>query len=134
MGGESQVALTRYRVTVEALEPLALPAYLGSTLRGAFGHAFRALCCPARAGESCPVPDACPYHETRWATWSRYSARQDRRMEWAGLVGTATYAGDLRPFWPYLVFGQWVHVGKGATFGLGAYRLEAGDGAHEATA
>ena len=62
MGGESQVVLTRYRVTVEALEPLALPAYLGSTLRGAFGHVFRALCCPARAGEACPVPHACPYH------------------------------------------------------------------------
>lgn len=321
MGGESQVALTRYRVTVEALESLALPAYLGSTLRGAFGHAFRALCCPARACSPCPIPSACPYHlvfeaapppdatalrtheaiprpfviapppagmhdyragsevvfnltlvgrarelfphfvvtlreidglgrgrravrltgidavhpldettepayraadnlvravgggvslaecaavpcpagrvrvrfvtqtrltheaglvrrpefpvlfrrllgrlsalarfhcgapldvdfrglidqaqgvrlvqdETRWATWSRYSARQDRRMEWAGLVGTATYAGDLRPFWPYLVFGQWVHVGKGATFGLGAYRLEAIDGDREAT-
>ncbi|MGH7277706.1 MAG: CRISPR system precrRNA processing endoribonuclease RAMP protein Cas6, partial [Candidatus Rokuibacteriota bacterium] len=39
-----------------------MPAYLGSTLRGAFGHAFRTLCCPARPGEPCPVPDACAYH------------------------------------------------------------------------
>ncbi len=130
---EPQVVLTRYRVTVEALEPLVLPAYLGSTLRGAFGHAFRTLCCPARAGEPCPVPSACPY-ETEWTTWARYSARQDRRMEWSGLVGTATYAGDLAPFWPYLVFGQWVHVGKGATFGLGAYRIEAIDAEREAAA
>lgn len=45
-------------------------------------------------------------------------------MEWAGIVGAATYEGDLAPFWPYLVFGQWTHVGKGATFGLGRYRLE----------
>jgi len=44
-------------------------------------------------------------------------------MEWAGLVGAAVYQGDLKPFWPYLVFGQWTHVGKGATFGLGGYRL-----------
>jgi hypothetical protein len=308
----SALGLTRYRVTVEALEPLALPAYLGSTLRGAFGHAFRTLACPAPRASACPVPASCPYHlvfetapppgatalrtheevprpfvlaappadtraypagsqvvfdltlvgrardffpyfvvalrevdrlgrgrravrlcridavhplrgtvepayvaeeglvrqadgsvtladcavvpaptggigvrfltqtrlkhadqvvrrpdfqilfrrllgrlsslarfhgdapldadfrglieraaavrltqdDTRWTVWSRYSARQDRRMAWAGLVGAARYEGDLAPFWPYLVFGQWVHVGKGATFGLGAYRLE----------
>ncbi|MGH7321090.1 MAG: CRISPR system precrRNA processing endoribonuclease RAMP protein Cas6 [Candidatus Rokuibacteriota bacterium] len=319
---ESPLSFTRYRVTVEALAALALPAYLGSTLRGAFGHAFRKLCCPARPDEPCPIPASCPYHvvfetapppeatalrtheeiprpfviapppaggreyppgsevmfdltlvgrageffphfvvtlrevdrigrgrravalrridavhpirgtvepayraednlvravdgrvtladcagvpcpdggvrvrfltqtrltheaglvrrpefhvlfrrllgrlsslarfhcggplgvdfrglieharavrllrdETRWTTWSRYSARQDRRMDWAGLVGCATYEGDLTPFWPYLVFGQWVHVGKGATFGLGAYRLEAvGEGGDPAT-
>jgi hypothetical protein len=71
--------------------------------------------------------------DTRWTVWSRYSARQGQRMEWAGLVGTATYKGDLTPFWPLLVFGQWVHVGKGATFGLGAYRLQAIEGDAEAT-
>lgn len=35
---------------------------------------------------------------------------------------------DLAPFWPYLVFGQWAHVGKDATFGLGRYRLETAGG------
>jgi len=308
------LSLARYRVAFEALEPLDLPAYLGSTLRGAFGHAFRVLCCPAGPGEECPIPATCPYHvvfetapppdatalrthdevprpfvialppagpreypagaevlfdltligrarelfphfvvtlrevdrmgrrrravalrridavdpltgvseiayaddlvrrhdlgltldecatteppgravrvrfvtqtrlkhddrfvrrpefhvvfrrllgrlsslarfhcaseldvefrglieqaaqvrliddRTRWTTWTRYSARQDQKMDWSGFVGTATYEGDLSPFWPYLVFGQWTHVGKGATFGLGGYRLEAVDG------
>lgn len=306
------LSLARYRITFEALEPLDLPAYLGSTLRGAFGQAFRDLCCPARRDEPCPVPDACPYHlvfetapppdaealrtheeiprpfviappasgaapahpagselafdltlvgrareflphfivtfrevdrigrrrravrlarveavepftgscdtvhdagdnvvkpvdrtitlddcravacppgparvrfltqtrlkhgdtfvrrpefhalfrrllgrlsslarfhcgapldvdfralidaaqavrlvhdATRWTRWERYSSRQDRRMEWAGIVGDAVYEGDLRPFWPFLVLGQWVHVGKGATFGLGRYEV-----------
>ena len=56
------LALARYRVTFEALEPLALPEYLGSTLRGAFGHAFRKLCCPAAPAAACPIPAACPYH------------------------------------------------------------------------
>lgn len=313
VGLTSELSLARYRVTLEALEPLHLPAYLGSTLRGAFGRVFRALCCPGRPGEPCPVPASCPYHlvfetappvgaqalrthediprpfviapppqaapdyppgsqvvfdltlvgrareflphfvvtlrevdrigrgrravrlvrieavdpltrgcavvyahgdslvkpadlgvtladcaavpcspgparvhfvtqtrlkhgdtwarrpefhvlfrrllgrlsslarfhcgqpldldfrgliaaaggvrlaadHTQWATWARYSARQDRRMAWSGLIGDATYEGDLRPFWPYLVFGQWTHIGKGATFGLGAYRLAA---------
>jgi CRISPR/Cas system endoribonuclease Cas6 (RAMP superfamily) len=73
--------------------------------------------------------------ETRWTRWARYSARQDRRMEWEGLVGTAVYEGDLAPFWPYLVFGQWTHVGSSTTFGLGRYIIEpvaAGDRAAEA--
>lgn len=315
----SPLALARYRVVFEAVEPLDLPAYLGSTLRGAFGHAFRQLCCPARSGEPCPIPATCPYHlvfetapppdadalrthdeiprpfviapppaapadypagaevafdltlvgrareffphfvvtfrevdrigrrrravtlsridavqpltgavttvyaatdslvrahdaavtladcaavpcpagkvavrflsqtrlthdgriarrpefhivfrrllgrlsslarfhgggpldvdfrgliaaagqvrlvadATAWTTWERYSGRQDRRMQWAGVVGRAVYEGDLAPFWPYLVFGQWTHAGKGATFGLGRYRLEAGEGEAE---
>ncbi len=58
----ASLSLARYRVTLEALEPLTLPSYLGSTLRGAFGHAFRALCCPSGLGERCPVPATCPYH------------------------------------------------------------------------
>jgi hypothetical protein len=58
----STLALARYRVTLEALEPLALPAYLGSTLRGAFGSAFRRLCCLGHDDNSCPMPEACPYH------------------------------------------------------------------------
>jgi len=56
------LALARYRITLEALETLSLPAYLGSTLRGACGHAFRRLCCPVPDGASCPIPDSCPYH------------------------------------------------------------------------
>jgi len=68
-------------------------------------------------------------NDTRWTRWARYSARQDRRMEWEGLVGSVLYEGDLAPFWPYLVFGQWTHVGSATTFGLGRYRIDAIDGA-----
>ncbi len=65
-------------------------------------------------------------NDTRWVSWSRYSSRQDKKMQWEGLVGTAAYEEDLAPFWPYLKFGQSVHVGHGATFGLGKYALRAG--------
>lgn len=312
-----ELSCARYRVVFEALEPLDLPGYLGSTLRGAFGHAFRAVACPAPRSADCPVPTQCPYHlifetspppdsealrthdeiprpfviapadselagtgeqarrlfqpgdevsfelvligraqeffpyfvvalrevnqmgrgrqavelrridalgpganqsravytasenlvlgsaesinigvcdpmpegpltiefltqtrlkhegrfvrtpefqilfrrllgrlsslsrfhcraplevdfrelidraasigllqdHTRWTRWQRYSSRQDRRMEWEGIVGRASYEGDLAPFWKFLSFGQFVHVGHGATFGLGRYRV-----------
>jgi hypothetical protein len=56
------LSCARYRVVFEAVEPLDLPGYLGSTLRGAFGHAFRAVACPAPRGMDCPIPSQCPYH------------------------------------------------------------------------
>lgn len=73
-----------------------------------------------RAGEIRLIRD-----DTRWVTWARYSSRQDQKMQWDGLLGKATYEGDLDPFWPCLKFGQYVHVGHGATFGLGRYRIGA---------
>ncbi len=62
-------------------------------------------------------------NQTRWTKWERYSSRQDRRMEWEGIIGPATYKGDFAPFWKFLKFGELVHVGHGATFGLGQYRI-----------
>lgn len=312
------LSCAQYRVTFEAVEPLDLPAYLGSTLRGAFGHAFRAVACPAPRGMDCPIPSQCPYHlifetspppgsealrthdeiprpfvispevsdasvaenrrafrpgddvafelvligraqeffpyfvvalrevdrigrgrravklrridalsvndksrsvynaaenlvrgaapgitledcaampapngtltiefltqtrlkhegrfvrrpefqilfrrllgrlsslsrfhcgealdvnfrelidkagaihltkhDTRWTQWQRYSSRQERRMEWEGIIGCATYEGDFTPFWKFLKFGKFVHLGHGATFGLGLYTVTA---------
>lgn len=59
----------------------------------------------------------------RWRAWERYSARQRQRVPMTGFTGRVTYEGDLTPFWPWLALGELVHVGKGATFGLGRYRL-----------
>jgi CRISPR/Cas system endoribonuclease Cas6 (RAMP superfamily) len=311
------LSLSRYRVTFTARESLDLPSYLGSTLRGAFGHVFRSIACPAPAGRECPIPGQCPYHrifesspppgsqalrtheeiprpfviapgwarpgdteartivepggllsfelvligraqeffpyfvvafreidrlgkgrravelatiealdgkagsprliyessdnivrgaavplamsecgtappadgrmtiefvtqtrlkhegrfvrvpefhilfrrllgrlssmarfhseealdvdfrgiieksrgvlltqdDTKWTKLRRYSSRQGRPMEWEGICGRASYEGDLAPFWPYLCFGQHIHVGHGATFGLGKFLL-----------
>jgi hypothetical protein len=55
------LSASRYRVSFIAKELLDLPSYLGSTLRGAFGHAFRVVACPAIHDE-CPIPSQCPYH------------------------------------------------------------------------
>jgi hypothetical protein len=80
--------LARYRFTLEALEPLHLPPFKGSALRGGFGHTFKRLVCysskgtypqgafpgprsgapgrggskqPKPCGERCQVGNACPY-------------------------------------------------------------------------
>ena len=60
----------------------------------------------------------------RWHEWTRFSSRQNTRMQMGGLLGELVLEGDALPlFWPALWLGQWVHVGKGTSFGLGGYRL-----------
>ncbi|GAB4415591.1 MAG: CRISPR system precrRNA processing endoribonuclease RAMP protein Cas6 [Sideroxydans sp.] len=58
-----------------------------------------------------------------WQDWARYSNRQQRKMNLGGVVGEWRLKGDLAPFAPFLHLGQWLHVGKEATFGLGGYHL-----------
>lgn len=60
-----------------------------------------------------------------WRDWQRYSSRQQRKMTLGGVVGTWRLSGDLAPFLPFLHLGQWLHVGKEATFGMGGYNLQA---------
>lgn len=61
--------------------------------------------------------------DLRWHDWERYSSRQKQRMNMGGLVGRATFAGDFREFLPLLTFGEVIHVGKAASFGLGKYQI-----------
>lgn len=63
---------------------------------------------------------------TTWVDWERYSSRQDTRMKLGGIVGKAKYSGEGGEFMPWLLLGEQVHVGKGATFGLGKYTVEVG--------
>jgi CRISPR-associated endoribonuclease Cas6 len=59
-----------------------------------------------------------------WYDWERYSSRQDIRMRLGGFVGEITYIGDnLKELLPYILLGEYIHVGKGATFGLGRYEV-----------
>ncbi len=50
------------KITLLAQELAALPPYKGSTIRGAFGHAFRRVACPFRACPPCLLPKTCPYN------------------------------------------------------------------------
>lgn len=61
--------------------------------------------------------------DVHWVDWERYSFAQDVRMKLGGFIAQVTYKGDLEPFLPFLLLGEYVHVGKGATFGMGWYRI-----------
>ena len=43
-----------------------------------------------------------------------------------GVVGQITYCGNLQEFLPLRRLGEYIHVGKGTSFGLGKYALEIG--------
>lgn len=59
-----RIPYLRLRVTLRALQRATLPAYKGSMLRGAFGHALRRAVCvigPAQPCETCLLRQSC-YH------------------------------------------------------------------------
>lgn len=61
----------------------------------------------------------------RWHDWTRYSNRQQTSMQMGGWVGEMLVSPrELPELWPWLWVGQYIHGGKGASMGLGAYRLE----------
>ncbi len=62
--------------------------------------------------------------DLRWLDWTRYSSRQGTRMQLGGLVGHFALPAEITgALWPLLWLGQWVHIGKSTSFGLGTYRL-----------
>ena len=61
--------------------------------------------------------------QTSWLEWESYSTRRRAPTPLGGLVGQATYRGDLTPFLPWLVWGQFTHVGKDAVKGNGMYEM-----------
>ncbi len=61
--------------------------------------------------------------EMHWFDWKRYSTRQEEWMSLGGVTGTVSYEGDLVEFMPLLKLGEYVHAGKGTSFGLGKYEI-----------
>ena len=55
--------IARYQFTFTVTEPIQLPEYAGSTLRGAFGWALRKIACMTKQAEckGCPLYRTCPY-------------------------------------------------------------------------
>ncbi len=84
--------------------------------RGALALDFRGLLAQA---EQVQVVD----NQTHWVNLKSYSSRQGRSLPIGGLVGHATFEGDLTHLRDLLVWGALVHVGKNAVKGDGWYAI-----------
>lgn len=62
----SALNVAQYSIRLRALEPARLPAFAGSALRGAFGHALKSAVCvmPHRDCQRCLVASRCIYPAT----------------------------------------------------------------------
>ncbi len=62
-----------------------------------------------------------------WHDWRRFSSRQKGYMNMGGIVGSFRLSGDrLVAWWPLIWYGQWLHLGKGTSMGMGKYRVKEG--------
>ena len=66
----------------------------------------------------------CSENQTRWENVRSYSKRTRYTTQIGGLLGSATFTGDLAPFRELLVWGELIHVGKNTVKGSGWYRLD----------
>lgn len=82
----------------------------------------------------CRLPDIPETIETalldrqlQWRDWTRWSSRQKTKMKLGGIIGEMTLdTAPIADWWPLLWLGQWLHVGKQTSMGLGQYRLVTG--------
>lgn len=73
---------------------------------------------------SLAADDVTMEQDLRWCDWQRYSSRQKQRMALGGVMGNVRLSGNIEPFREFLHLGQWLHIGKNASFGMGCYTLE----------
>lgn len=62
--------------------------------------------------------------DLRWHEEDRYSRRQDQEQSFGGYTGWQIFKGDFQAFLPLLLLGEYLHVGRHATFGFGRIHLE----------
>ena len=61
-------------------------------------------------------------NKLRWLDLPRRSSRQGR-MKLGGLVGEVSYIGPWQEYFSLICLGEYLHVGKSVTFGLGRYLI-----------
>ncbi|MBN2444944.1 MAG: CRISPR system precrRNA processing endoribonuclease RAMP protein Cas6 [Spirochaetales bacterium] len=75
--------------------------------------------------DSSCAPDISIHKETlRWIDLERYSNKQQGKMKMGGVTGNITFQGPLASYIPVLRAGEYVHAGKGASFGFGKYSID----------
>jgi hypothetical protein len=56
----------------------------------------------------------------------RYSSRQEKKIEQDGFIGEAVFTGkSVSELLPFIIAGEFLHVGSSTAFGLGRYRIAA---------
>jgi hypothetical protein len=113
-----------HRVPLDGLQPRTLFAALlrrtsllfelHAALPGLAGDARRLVAAAANLADE---------RRLQWKDWTRFSSRQDQEMTLGGVIGEWTLSGDLGELLPWFWLGQWLHVGKNATMGMGMYSL-----------
>jgi hypothetical protein len=63
------------------------------------------------------------HNRTRWLDIASHSRRTGSTSPIGGLIGEATYSGDLAPFREWLLWGTYLQVGKNTAKGDGWYSL-----------
>ncbi len=63
-------------------------------------------------------------NHTEFKKWGRTSTRQRQTYEVEGFTGTVKLQHVPTVWIPLLEWSEWLHVGKGATFGLGAMKIQ----------
>ncbi len=58
-----------------------------------------------------------------WQQLERYSNRQHGKIDLSGLLGEIEFSGPIGPFLPWLCLGEFLHLGKSCSFGLGEYHI-----------
>lgn len=61
-------------------------------------------------------------------TDDHFCATKAQNRQLSGITGYGSFLGDFSRLMPFFVIGSYVHAGKGASFGMGAYELRADDG------
>lgn len=58
-----------------------------------------------------------------WLYWERKPEGKSK-IEMGGLLGEIIFTGNLTPFLPLLHLGQYIHLGKATSMGMGSYRID----------
>ncbi len=59
----------------------------------------------------------------KWHDWGRYSTKQKQRVKLGGFLGDIYFSGNLNRFIPFIKLGEYIHIGKQTSFGLGKYEI-----------
>lgn len=60
----------------------------------------------------------------QWKDMRHWSNLKKNWEKMGGLLGSINFKGDFKEYLPLLILGQYIHIGKSTSFGLGKYTLD----------